>query len=144
MKQCPEATALQAWEAVPLTPTVKLSPCAPRSPTAPLFGSHVPARPVHLGCGRWGGEVGWNEASHYSSISMSTSGSPPAESSSLWTISPFYALPSTSCSLSCARMARRCCPPTLQPQCSVCLCRQGCTMNSFLLSREYWHVGKEV
>lgn len=33
------------------------------------------------GCGRWGGEVGGNEASHYSSIFMSTSCSPPAESS---------------------------------------------------------------
>lgn len=51
MNQCPEATALQAWEAVPLTPTVNLSPCASWCLTVPLFGRHVPARLVHQGAG---------------------------------------------------------------------------------------------
>lgn len=129
MNQCPEVTALQAWEAVPLTPTVKLSPCALRCPTAPPFGSHVPARLVHQGAG---GEAVRLDGMKHPIIPPSRcqqAAVPQRKAAHFEQSHHFMPPPSASRSLSCPRMARRCCPPTLQPQRSVCLCRQDCTMS---------------
>lgn len=147
MNQCPGATALQAWEAVPLTPTGELSPCALQSPTHLLFGSHVPARQVHQGAG---GEAARLDGMKHPIIppSWCQQAAGPQRKAAHFEQYHHFMPPQPRPPLAPY--------PVLKWLAVVALQRSSHSaafvsadkaaqwaVNSFLLSREYWHIGKK-